>query len=134
LDLQALAQVPAHRYAALHFELHPACRLLESAYPVCRIWLVSQPDYQGDEAVALDSGGDRLLLRREGFDPVVEKVCPAELALLQTLRDGGSLGAACVAARSDLPALDVSMCLQRRVADGTLAQFRCAFEEIMSAA
>ncbi len=28
------------------------------AYPVRRIWQVSQPDYQGDQAVALDEGGD----------------------------------------------------------------------------
>ena len=85
LDLERLTQMPPERYADLRFALHPACRLLCSAYPVRRIWQVSQPDYQGDQAVALDEGGDHLLLRREGFDPVVEKVTAAEFALLRAL-------------------------------------------------
>jgi hypothetical protein len=134
LDLQALAQVPAHRYAALHFELHPACRLLESAYPVRRIWQLSRPDHQAEQMVDLDGGGEHLLLRREGFEPVVEKVSAAEFALLQTLRDDANLGAACVAAQRELAQFDVSICLQRRAADGTLARWRCSFEESMSTA
>ena len=60
LDLERLTQVPPERYADLRFALHPACRLLRSAYPVRRIWQVSQPDYQGDQAVALDEGGDHI--------------------------------------------------------------------------
>jgi hypothetical protein len=134
LDLARLARVPPQRYADLRFALHPACRLLRSRYPVRRIWQVSQPDYQCDQAVALHDGGDHLLLRREGFDPVVESVTAAEFALLQALGGGESLAAACAAARSELAELDVSMCLQRRVADATLCGFALAFEESMSAA
>jgi hypothetical protein len=133
LDLEHLARVPPERYADLRFALHPACRLLRSAYPVRRIWQVSQPGYQGDQAVVLD-GGDHLLLRREGFDPVVESVTAAEFALLRALGGAESLGTACAAAQSELPELDVSICLQRRVADATFCDFALAVEESMSAA
>jgi hypothetical protein len=129
LDLARLGRVPQHRYAELRFALHPACRLLRSPYPVRRIWQVSQPDYQGDQGVALDEGGDYLLLRREVFDPVVEKMAAAEFALLRALDSGENLGAACVAAQSVAPEFDVSGCLQRRVADATLCDFGLAAEE-----
>lgn len=134
LDLERLGQVPPERYTDLRFALHPACRLLRSRYPVRRIWQVSQPDYQGDHAVTLDDGGEHLLLRREGFDPVVEDVTAAEFALLQALSGGESLGAACVAVQSELAEFDVSICLRRRVADATLSDFALAVEESMSAA
>jgi Putative DNA-binding domain len=134
LDLERLAQLPADRYTELHFALHPACRLLRSHYPVRRIWQVSRPDYQGDQAVALDSGGDYLLLRRDGFDPVVEAVPAAEFVLLEALHDGENLGAAGAAAASERADYDIAVCLHRRVADGTLAEFSCPFEESMSAA
>jgi hypothetical protein len=133
LDLQRLAQVPEEWYGELRFELHPACRLLRSPYPVRRIWEVSQPGYSGDQTVSLDSGCDHLLLRREGFDPVVEAVSAAEFALFTALHAGETLGAACAAAGSQQVDCDVAVCLQRRVADGTLAAFR-AFEESMNAA
>jgi hypothetical protein len=134
LDLQALAQIPAHRYAALRFELNPASRLLQSAYPLLRIWQVSRPEHHGDEVVALDSGPDYLLVRREGFDPVVEAVSAAEYVLLVQLRDGESLDAACAAAQSVGADFDVAASLQRRIADTTLAACSAGIEESMSAA
>jgi hypothetical protein len=134
LDLQRLAQVPENRYGELRFELHPASRLLRSPYPVRRIWEVSQPGYSGDQTVVLDSGGDHLLLRREGFDPLVEAVSGAEFALLTALQAGKTLGAAWPTAGSLQADYDLGACLQRRVADGTLAAFRASVEESMSAA
>ncbi|NJM13578.1 MAG: DUF2063 domain-containing protein, partial [Synechococcaceae cyanobacterium SM1_2_3] len=66
LDLTALAQVPAEQQADLHFQLHPAARLLESVFPILRIWQVNQTDYAGDAAVDLTAGGIKLLaLRRD---------------------------------------------------------------------
>ena len=133
-EIERLAQVAPEQYAELRFELHPACRLLRSTYPLRRIWQVSQPDYEGEQAVALDSGSDHLLLRRDGFDPVVESVTAAEFALLDTLRGGDSLASACLAAQSHLLDFDVSACLQRRIGDATLVDFAVRFEQSMSAA
>ena len=46
--------------------LDPSCRLVASAFPILRIWQVNQPDYEGDDRVDLDAGGDALLVRRDG--------------------------------------------------------------------
>jgi hypothetical protein len=134
LDPRALARVPADRYAALRFAVNPASRLLQSAYPLLRIWQVSRPEHQSDELVALDSGPDYLLVRREGFDPVVEAVSASEYVLLTGLRDGESLGAACACAQSADADFDLSASLQRRIADATLVACAAGFEESMSAA
>ena len=61
LDLVALAQVPAEQQGELHFQLHPAARLLESVFPILRIWQVNQDDYAGDPSVDLTAGGLKLL-------------------------------------------------------------------------
>jgi hypothetical protein len=45
-------------------ELPPYMRLLQSPYPVHRIWQVNQPDWQNDEAVSLEEGGVNLLIHR----------------------------------------------------------------------
>jgi len=142
LDLERLMQVPPGRYPDLRFRLHPASRLLSSAYPVRRIWEVSRPGYRGDQTVALEAGGDHILVRREAFDPVVESVSAAEFAWLQAVRAGATLAAACVSAQHAHPQFDVSACLQRRVADATLCDFdldmdageRAAVEESLSGA
>jgi hypothetical protein len=123
LDLQRLAHVSPERYPDLRFKLNPACRLLSSAYPIQRIWQVSRSDYSGEQSVTLETGGDRVLVRRAGFGPVVESVSAAEFVWLRALRDGDTLGAACIAAQSAYSGLDVSACLQCRVADGTLCDF-----------
>jgi hypothetical protein len=44
--------------------LPPYMRLLQSPYPVHRIWQVNQPEWQGDDAVSLNEGGVNLLIHR----------------------------------------------------------------------
>ncbi len=61
-----LARVAADDQPQLQFQLHPACRLLQSDYPVQRIWTVNQPGYSGDQRVQLDAGGVSLLVQRQG--------------------------------------------------------------------
>ena len=122
VDLQRLSQVPPEHYADLEWRLHPACRLLASPYPVRRIWQVNRPGYDDDSPVALNDA-DALLVRRDGFDPVVEPIRPAEFALLSLLHSGARLELACRAAQTAKEDFDVGACLQRRIADGTLADF-----------
>ena len=59
----ALNDVPPHRYQDLIFEANPATRLVESRFPVVRIWQSNQPD-AAVESVDLDSGGDHVLVRQ----------------------------------------------------------------------
>ena len=57
LNLERLSAVAANQYCALCFSLNPACRLTQSRFPIVEIWRVNQDDYEGDQAVDLDSGG-----------------------------------------------------------------------------
>lgn len=122
LDLHRLEEVPAHCYETLRFTLHPACRLLHSEYPLRRIWEASRPGYTGEVQVSLDEGADRLLLRREGFEPLVESVGSGEFAMLCALRNGECLASAC-AAGEQCGDFDAAAVLQHRLGDGTFVDF-----------
>ena len=66
LDLARLATVDPGDHGMLLFRLHPAVRLLESAFPILRIWQVNQPDFTGDPHIDWEQAGDALLVRRDG--------------------------------------------------------------------
>jgi hypothetical protein len=124
LDLQALADVSPDAFSALRFDLHPASRIVDSPYPILRIWEVNQPGYSGDQTVQLDAGGDALLVIRRDSAVELEPLSPGELLLLQDLAGGKSLGEAHVHALEAEPALDLSAFLQRHVLGGTLVAFQ----------
>src|SRR3954468_15361651 len=48
LDVNALADFPEDAYALLQVTLHPSVAVLNSAYPLFRIWQVHQDDYGGE--------------------------------------------------------------------------------------
>ena len=124
LDLQALAAVSPDTFSKLRFDLHPASRIVDSPYPILRIWEVNQPGYSGDQTVQLDAGGDALLVIRRDSAVELEALSPGELVLLQDLARGKSLGEAHVHAIEAEPALDLSALLRRHVLGGTLVGFR----------
>ena len=62
--LAALARLPSDAVARQTLTLEASCRLVASRFPVMRIWQVHQSD--GDKSVDLDTGPDRLLVRRDG--------------------------------------------------------------------
>ncbi|NJM11364.1 MAG: DUF2063 domain-containing protein, partial [Synechococcaceae cyanobacterium SM1_2_3] len=123
LDLSALAQVPAEQQGDLHFQLHPAARLLQSAFPILRIWQVNQADYAGDAAVDLTAGGIRLLaLRRDHFEIEFQPLSVGELILLLALEQGFTFAAACEQAMTAQPDMDLSACFSRHVLQGALVR------------
>lgn len=64
LDSQAL-QIAATRDAdRIVFRLPASATLLESAFPIRRIWQSNQPDYGGSDELNLDDGGERLIVWR----------------------------------------------------------------------
>ena len=124
LDLAALARVPAERQGDLRFELHPAARLLESAYPILRIWQVNQDDYAGDSAVDLREGGIKLLIvRRESLEI---EFCPledGEFDLLRALAGDIDFATACERAMAAHPTFDLPTRFGRHVLQGALVAF-----------
>jgi hypothetical protein len=122
-DFSRLAQIPPDGFSTLSFTLHPATRLLASAYPVQRIWRVNQPDFSGDDNVEIDGREDRLLLRRRHDAVEIVSLTPGEYTWLNTLKNGSMLALATEAAFAAEPEFDLSTCLQRHVAEATLIDY-----------
>ncbi|MFO1423313.1 MAG: DNA-binding domain-containing protein [Candidatus Competibacteraceae bacterium] len=124
LDVAALARVPAERQGDLRFELHPATRLLESAFPILRIWRVNQDDHDGDSTVDLSEGGVKLLIvRRQNLEIEFEPLEDGEFALLRALAGDCDFVTACERAMTEQPTLDLPACVQRHVSQGVLVAF-----------
>ena len=120
MALDRLAAVPAERLPLLTFTLHPACRLLESRFPVHRIWQVNQPGREADETVDLGAGGVRLLVRRRDYAVELEAVEAAEFALLQEFAAGSPLREALQAAQAGAPEFSLESVLLRRIGDAAV--------------
>lgn len=124
LAIERLADVPESSYGALQFELHPACRLLASLYPVHRIWEVNQSEYEGDPAVDLGAGEVHLLLRRDAGGVVLETLSAGDDAMLRALHDGLTVGKAATRAVAADGGFDLGRFLRRHVANCVLVDFR----------
>jgi len=120
LFLASLAKVAPTDLPMLRVRLHPACQLVASHYPILRIWQVNQWESDAGERIDLGSGGDHLMVHREGLHVVVERLQPGEFAWLSALRDGLALEMALGAATTADAAFDVAACLRERSMDGTL--------------
>lgn len=124
LGLDAFAAVPPTEQAAVRLDLLPGSTLLPSAYPVARIFEVNQPEYAGDDTVDLSQGGQTVLIIRRDASVCVERLTPAEAALLTVLAAGETLGQALHAAVSTEPDCPAGELLARHVAAGTFAALR----------
>jgi hypothetical protein len=92
LNLQALNEVSPEQWEHLIFHLPINSFLLESAYPIHRIWEVNQPDYQGEEEVSLEEGGIKIFLWRENYDLRLDFPTLQEWKLLNAFARKESLG------------------------------------------
>lgn len=79
----------------VRFRLGDHCRLLRSPWPVNRLWELNQPGVNWDDAFSIDSGPVNLLVRRSGFECVIEHLKAAEYDSLLALREGSSLAEGC---------------------------------------
>jgi hypothetical protein len=116
LDLQALQSVAPADYAELHFELHPACRLVGSRYPTLDIWRANQTGAAATESIDLASGATYLLAQRSAHGIVFHALTAAEFVFVQKLFQDFSLGAALEAAQKSDPGFDPGAALRRCVA------------------
>ena len=101
--------------------LTPGCRLLNSGFPIHRIWQVNQPGCEEEGPVDLAEGGARLLVRRNGFAIEIVSLKRAEFAFLSAFADGLTLGAAVASALAVDPRFDAAQSLYRRFSDGAVA-------------
>lgn len=73
---------------------HPALRWLESPYPVLEIWRRNRRDQVEPEEIALDRGGDRLIIYRTALDVELARLGTAEYSLVTALAQGMSISRA----------------------------------------
>jgi hypothetical protein len=123
LDFSLLSSVPPDRQEAITLTWHPSCRVLASPYPVQRIWEMHQPDYSGDQRVDLAEGGVLLLVRRAGFEVVIETLSAGAYCLIERLLGGTGLGEALQHAAALEPGFDATGFLQRHARAGSLVDF-----------
>jgi hypothetical protein len=125
-DLAGLATLPAEEHAALRFILHPAARLLQSPFPILRVWELNQPAFDGEMAVDWDASADSLLVRRDTTDGVtvlIERIPAATFAFLEALEKNATLDAATSAAHGIDGAFDLQSLLLEAVGKGIIVDF-----------
>jgi hypothetical protein len=121
LVVESLSTVYPGDYHRLRFQLQPAARLVESRFPVLRIWQVNRAPQNGDCDVRLDAGGDRLLILREDAEVAFHRLTAGEYALLRGLVEGLALADAHAVAIRVQDGFDLSRALRRYAAVGTFA-------------
>jgi hypothetical protein len=99
-DPARLAAVPHDRFGELRIALHPACALVESNWPLPRLWDVHQPGYAGAFDVDFDAGPHRALVHRPAFRVKVTALDAASFAFLSRATAGDSIAAALASARA----------------------------------
>ena len=97
LSAEALARLDLDEPRRLELALHPACRLIESDFPVDRIWLAHRQE--AVPSIPLEEGRVRLLIRRDGEGTVgFARLAPGDFALLEALSRSAALEVAVGAA------------------------------------
>lgn len=114
-DIEALRSVAPD---ALRMALHPAVRLVASAYPIVRIWRANRVESASDESIDLGSGGDSVLILRAARHVEFHRLPAGQFALLERLAQGASLGDALEAALAADPAFDLTEALRRFISLG----------------
>lgn len=100
----------------------PGVGVISSPYPIDRIWILNhRPDEAGDEPIALDGGGVRLLVFPRSDDAAFMRLDECGAALMASLLHGKALGAAFEAATTAAPDADARAALGRLLAAGVLS-------------
>ena len=119
-DVAALSGVPADRHGDIRFALHPALRLVDSAYPVLAIWEANQPERDGTPDRL--EGADSVLVHRPALDVRLALPAAEDFALLRAFEAGLAFEAAAERAGfADAGALQGA--LQRLVANRAIIGF-----------
>lgn len=122
LDPRRLADVAPADYSRLVFRLHPSAQLLESPFPILRIWQVNQPEHAGDTRVDLAEGVERVLVIRPALEVELVRLTASEFGFLRACTGGATLADA-TTALADTMDFNLAALLQRHVALCTFSDF-----------
>ncbi|MBL8642985.1 MAG: putative DNA-binding domain-containing protein [Rhodospirillaceae bacterium] len=100
------------------FVVHPATRLVRSAYPIHRIWSVNQPEVAEVPAVDM-AAAQSVLLTRPVYDVGLRLLSEADAAFVAACAAGATLNDAAVAALAVDEGFDLQAALQEHFRQGT---------------
>lgn len=123
LDLVNLSRIPADRYPDLILQLHPACHLVCSAFPIARIWHAHQPGADENFQIDLDDETGNALVSRLNGVVLVSELTKAEIMWLKFMKDKSRLEDATVATIEKFPDFDLHTTLLRIVANNAITNF-----------
>jgi len=103
----ALVSVAAESAPDLTFALDPSIGLLQSPWPVDRIWRANRPGTDAATTIDASAGGVMIEVRRVGDDVVFRHLDLATYCLRSRLADGSRLEAATDAALAVNPSFDL---------------------------
>ncbi len=129
IDVAALQTVPADRYGALAFALHPSVSAIASRYAIHRVWDAYRADRAEPLAVDPEAAAEHVLVLRPRFAVESVVISPGDFTLLLALKAGASLEAAASAAVATEPSLDLQTALLGHLTRGTFAGFSIAQPE-----
>ena len=122
LDPTPLQTTAPEKLATLRFDLHPACKLVSSEFPIVRIWRANQDDRDGTEIIDLRQGADFVLVRRNDEGTELRRLSAADFAFLGSIRNGGMLADALQAAVNVTADFDLATALRLCVGLGVFAR------------
>ena len=108
LAAAALASVPADRTPALKLRLHPSLGLIDSQWPIERIWEANRPGSESEPAIDLSAGGVRLEIARRGGSVMLRSLEAPTFAFRRALLGGSTLETAATAALDLDPGFDLA--------------------------
>ena len=120
LDPRWLAALPPDEVGQVRLQLHPSVSLLQSSWPIDRIWRANQPGADPNATVSLNQGEARLEVYRREDDVVFRTVAPDTYAFRSALASALDLQSAVDAARSTDPRFDLTDALRELLDDGLI--------------
>jgi hypothetical protein len=91
LDSTKLAATPPERVGELRLALHPACAIVQSKWPLARLWQIHQRDYDGAFEIDWSDGGGAVLVDRPHWRVRVSAIDAASAEFLSACRGGVAL-------------------------------------------
>lgn len=122
LDPSALRDVPLESHGVLRFSLRPACRLLDSHFPILRIWEANQPESAAPELIHLDGARDFVLVCRTAGRLGLHRLEPGHYRLLVAFAAGLTLDEALEASLACDPRFDLGTALRFSIERRLLAR------------
>ena len=132
----ALQAVPADAYPGLRFILHPSVRIVDSVFPVQRIWETARmADGAVTDGAVTDGGvpaskeaaagdGETVLVNRPQLAVAMRRLGAGDAALVSAIRAGATLAAAAEAAADAAPGFDLQQALLGHLNQCSFAAFR----------